>query len=137
MENKEINIYEFLRADETRQNKAWYDWFCRDTSLPAKTKKLVRYLRQIALSNKFDATKTYTFFKNNCPCDGRLYDDFRICDIKTGDVLYTIIPSNGHNVKLGQSEVWGAENDFKEAIVEGTWKEVKEFFSNAPVTVNA
>ena len=45
---------------------------------------------------------------------GPLYDDFRICDLETGNVIYTVVPSYN-----GQSEVWGSANDFKEPLFEG------------------
>lgn len=109
----------------------WYDWFCRESSLENKGKKLLQKLRTIADSKKFDNDKTYVFFKNNCPCIGSLYDDFRICDIETGDVLYTVIPASGHKCNKGKAEVWGRENDFAEPIIEGTWREVKSWFLNA------
>jgi len=137
MENKEINIYEFLKAPLERQNEAWYDWFCKDEALLSKTKKLVKKIRQVALSKKIDINKQYIFFKNNCPMAGSLYDDFRICDIETGNVVYTVTPAVGYNnskkeVKEGKrkglSEVWGKENEFKEAFIEGTWKDMLKFF---------
>lgn len=109
----------------------WYDWFCRESSLENKGKKLLQKLRAIADSKKFDNDKSYVFFKNNCPCDGSLYDDFRICDIETGDVLYTVIPSCGHKYSKGKAQVWGRENVFAEPIIEGTWREVKSWFLNA------
>lgn len=109
----------------------WYDWFCRDSSLENKGKTLLQKLRAISNSKKFDNDKTYVFFKNNCPCVGSLYDDFRICDIETGDVLYTVIPASGYKRNKGKAEVWGRENDFKEPIIEGTWREVKSWFLNA------
>ena len=70
----------------------------------------------------------YVFFKNNSPCFGKLYDDFRFCDMETGDVIYTICPAVGYTETFGQSEVWGKENDFEEAIVAGTWNDVLFFF---------
>ena len=62
-----------------------------------------------------------TVFKNNCPCNGSLYDDFRICDVKTGEVIYTIVPSDGFKKTKGKAIVWGRENDFEEPchILEG------------------
>ena len=137
---KKVNITEWLdnfnkglydSPDVTTQIDAgWYDWFCKDSSLANKTQVLGKKLVQISKSDKFDNDKTYVFFKNNCPMSGSLYDDFRICDIETGDVIFTITPSCGHNSSLSgkKSTVWGQENSFDEPIVKGSWKDVKDFF---------
>lgn len=106
----------------------WYDWFCKNSSLARKGKTLLKKLKMIAPSKKFDNDKCYVFFKNNCPCSGRLYDDFRICDKETGDVIYCVIPKSGHKCHEGRAQVWGVDNDFNEPIVEGTWREVKAWF---------
>ena len=114
---------EFDATDISTQIKAgWFDWFCRDTSLAAKTQKLAKKLKMLVKvqKEKFDPDTTYVFFKNNFPMSGSLYDDFRICDIKTGDVIFTVIPSRG--------QLWGAENDFDDPMVEGSWKDIKAFF---------
>ena len=112
----------------TQIDAGWYDWFCRDTSLAAKTQKLGKKVLQLMKSSKIDTEKNYVFFKNNCPMNGSLYDDFRICDPETGDVIYTITPSCGHNSNKGTAEVWGRENSFFEPLVSGSWKDVKTFF---------
>ena len=109
-------------------NGLWYDWFCKSSSLENRGKRLLQKLKAIQKSPKFDPDKTYVFFKNNCPCVGRLYDDFRICDMENGDVIYTVVPSSGHNSNLGEAEIWGKENDFKEPLFEGTWREAKKWF---------
>jgi hypothetical protein len=106
----------------------WYDWFCDDHFLKGKLDDLFPKVKQIANSKKIDMDKTYVFFKNNCPCEGTLYDDFRFCDMETGDVIYTVIPASGHESCWGQAELWGRENGFDKALVEGTWKEIKAFF---------
>lgn len=124
----------FLRGDfdlndrKTQIEAGWYDWFCRDTSLAAKTQNLGKKVLRVMKSSKIDVEKNYVFFKNNCPMYGSLYDDFRICDMETGDVIYTIVPSNGHKSNKGTAEVWGRENDFDEPLVSGSWKDVKAFF---------
>jgi len=136
MENMPINNFikrfdagEFnSSAIETQCEAGWYDWFCRDTSLRNKTIQLTAKVKQVAKSSKVDCENMYVFFKNNCPVYGRLYDDFRICNIKTGDVVYTIIPRSGHKKTFGRAEVWGRENDFVEPLVVGTWWDVKRFF---------
>ena len=103
----------FLDSDgKSSQCYNFYDWFCEDKSLEnkakllfAKTKKFVKHYPEI------DQTKVYVFFKNNCPMNGPLYDDFRICDIETGDVLWNVTPRSGHS---GQAEIWSKVNNFKE-----------------------
>ena len=124
----------FMNGDFTNPNcktqieAGWYDWFCRDTSLAAKTRKLGKKAIQLMKSDKIDINKNYVWFKNNCPGSGNLYDDLRIADIETGDVIYTIIPANGHTFVKGKAEVWGRENNFVQPLVSGTWKDVKAFF---------
>ena len=116
------------RRREIQIKAGWYDWFCADTSLRNKTKNLGKKLIRIAESKKFDNETAYVFFKNNCPMNGKLYDDFRICDIKTGKLLFTIIPRSGHVRHNGQGHVWGHENDFDGPIITGTWKEIVAWF---------
>ena len=106
----------------------FYDWFCKDSSLPRKSETLIAKLKTILKNNKrFDPAKCYVFFKNNCPMVGGLYDDFRICDIETGDVLYTVAPRNPH--VNGKASVWGEENDFMKPLVTGSWADIKAFFT--------
>jgi len=112
------------RSVDTACDDGWYDWFCKDHALAGKTKNLGSKLRGISKSKKFDIDTTYVFFKNNCSMVG-LYDDFRICDIETGGVIYTIIPKD---VGTKKAEVWGMENGFKEPLISGSWKEIKNWF---------
>ena len=92
----------------------FYDWFCKDSSLCNKSWKLMKQVKTFLKHNpQIDLLEHYVFFKNNCPGRGPLYDDFRICNIETGDVVFTVIPKCGHS---GLAEIWGRENDFKGPI---------------------
>lgn len=91
----------------------FYDWFCQDKSLKRKARKLFSKTRTFVRKFNIDLDSTYVFFKNNCPMGGSLYDDFRICDIKSGNVIYTVTPKCGHN---GMAEIWGQENNFDGAL---------------------
>lgn len=137
--NKDLNLRDWLSAFKEGQfnskdtniqiEAGWYDWFCKDESLAGKTAKLGAKLKQIVDSPKLKPEEQYVFFKNNCPMNGSLYDDFRICDIESGDVIFCIVPRSGHRSLNGLGEVWGKENGFKEALFQGTWKEIKEWFN--------
>jgi hypothetical protein len=121
-----FNTGAYVMPDVSTQIKAgWYDWFCRDTSLAAKTQSLGKKVVQLMKSEKIDIENNYAWFKNNCPMSGPLYDDFRIADMETGNVIYTIVPRSGHT---GKAEVWGRENNFDGPLVQGKWKDVKTFF---------
>lgn len=73
---------------QTQCDAGWYDWFCRDSSLANKTKFLSKPIVKLRDSNRVNLNTMYVFFKNNMSTE--LYDDFRICDLETGDVLYTV-----------------------------------------------
>lgn len=117
---------EFDSTDVKTQCAAgWYDWFCKDSSLYKKTRTLGKKVLQIMKSDKIRIDKDYVFFKNNCPMSGPLYDSFSICDIESGDVLYWVTPRSGHT---GKAEVYSRENGFENAVVEGSWRDVKNYF---------
>lgn len=114
---------EFINPSRETQCKAgWYDWFCSDKVLAEKTKRLGGYLKRILkaneMSKRFDPEKCCVIFKNNCQMAGRLYDDFRICDIETGKVIYIIVPKYGFTSTpdLEKTRIWGKENNFKEPL---------------------
>jgi len=90
----------------------FYDWFCKDRALERRSGILFSRLKTFLKHVDIDLEKTYVFFKNNCPLGGPLYDDFRICDLETGNVLYTVTPDVN-----GTSEIWGAKNNFEEPLV--------------------
>ena len=82
---------EFDSPDRTTQiNAGWFDWFCRDTSLVNKTKKMGNIIKQIKAGGKVDLETSYVWFKNNCPLNGPLFDDFRIADMETNNNLLVI-----------------------------------------------
>jgi hypothetical protein len=94
----------------------FYDWFCSDKALKSKSERLFKMVKRWVKKRNTDTDKVYVFFKNNCPVNGPLYDDFRICDIETGEVIWTVTPKCGHS---GKAEVWGRANDFKEPVAVG------------------
>lgn len=68
----------------------WFDWFCKDSTLVNKTKKIGNIIKQIKSGGKVNLQYWYVWFKNNCPLNGPLYDDFRFASLETGDVQFTI-----------------------------------------------
>jgi hypothetical protein len=107
----------------------FYDWFCRDQSLKRKACSLMTKVKKFVKVANIDLDKTYVFFKNNCPFNGSLYDDFRIYDRETGDVIFTVAPSLGYTKRKGEAEVWGSANSFKEPLFSAkSWSELLKTF---------
>lgn len=97
---------------KTQIQAGWYDWFCKDSSLVGKTKKMGNIVRQIKSGGKVNLDNWYVWFKNNCPLNGPLYDDFRFAKLDTGDVQMTIQINccwNKHRYS-----VWGRRGEDKE-----------------------
>jgi hypothetical protein len=113
---KQLELFENGTLSEHDEYHGFFDWFCSDKALKGKSDKLFKMVKRWVKKRNTDTDKVYVFFKNNCPVNGPLYDDFRICDIETGDVIWTVTPKCGHS---DQAEVWGKQNDFKEPIAVG------------------
>ena len=96
-----INLKQQLEAfnqgiildSEGGENKCYnfYDWFCIDKALKGKATKLYKQVKRWVKFRNTDTEKVYVFFKNNCPMNGPLYDDFRICDLEPGDVIWNAV----------------------------------------------
>lgn len=126
-----FNNGEFDAADlDTQIDAGWYDWFCKDTSLKNKTKKMGNIVKKVKDGGRINLDTSYVWFKNNCPCVGRLYDDFRFADIETGDVLYTIVIDDDRSDF--KYEVWGRDNNFNGMLIGfDTQKELVNWLNNA------
>ena len=82
---------DFDSEDVKTQIKAgWYDWVCKDSSLGRKTKRMGNIMSKLREGGKVNFKNWYVWFKNNCPLNGPLYDDFRFADLETGEVQFTI-----------------------------------------------
>lgn len=136
---KKFDNGEFDSHDRETQVKAgWHDWFCQTKALRNKTYRLAPKVKKIAKSPRIDAEKVYVLFKNNMPMHGSLYDDFRICDIESNKVIYTIVPSNGHSSRYKASIVAGmtdCKKSFADLVI-GTWKDVLNYFQDPSIRIN-
>jgi hypothetical protein len=104
----------------------FYDWFCKDESLAGKAQKLMPKVIKFCKAKGVDLDRHYVWFKNNCPMNGPLYDDFRIASLETGDNVFTVIPKCGHT---GLAEVYGQMNLWNGPIHQaGSWGELAMAF---------
>lgn len=89
----------------------FFDWFCKDSSLKNKAKRLFPVVRRfVKMHPEIDTSSVYVFFKNNCPMFGSLYDSFSICDRESGDVIWWVSPKD----RLGNFSAYSASNGFKD-----------------------
>ena len=108
-----FNKGDFDKEDVKIQIEAgWYDWFCKDSSLLRKTQRMGKIIAKLNQGGKVDLANCYVWFKNNCPLNGPLYDDFRFADLETGEVQFTIqLDCCWNNHKY---VVWGRRGKGKE-----------------------
>lgn len=137
--DKEIPLSKLVKMSYDEIHKLdscdlFYDWFAKDSSLPGKSKRLMASVRAIVKTGTklFDPDKTYVFFKNNCPCSGGLYDDLRICDIESGDVLFNVCPSDpwcGNRPRVAFDSDDGKDR-WSDPLVFDSMKDLKAWFKD-------
>lgn len=103
-------------SDGAQYDAGWYDWFCKDTSLKNKTKRLGSIIKQIKDGGKVDLDKNYVWFKNNCPLCGPLYDAIMLADMETKEVLMNI--SCNDTREKSKYVVYSRENNFEKPVAQ-------------------
>lgn len=106
---EEISINEFLENPVENSDKFFnfYDWFCKDSTLEKRMLSLVPKLKFLVKEGIIDGESNYVWFKNNCPCDGSVYDDIRISTLdKENTFLGGFCPKTGHNNIEEKCSVW-------------------------------
>ena len=127
---QQLEAYHQGRYLDSSGEESWcynfYDWFCKDESLKNKAYNLFKQLEKfLEAMPSIDIDKHYVWFKNNCPVNGPLYDDFRISDIEEDNVQYNVTAKSGHT---GQAEMYTRANGFSEPIATG--KNFSEMIKN-------
>jgi hypothetical protein len=132
MANFQVTLREQIDAFELEKRiigdyeHCWgfYDWFCKEESLANKAMNLMPKVIKFAKAKGIDLDRHYVWFKNNCPMNGSLYDDFRIASLETGDNVFTVIPKCGHS---GLAEVYGQMNLWNGPIHQAeTWSQLTQ-----------
>ena len=99
---KQLEAFDNGKYLDNEGKESWcfnfYDWFCKDESLKRKADTLFRQVKKFVAANpSINIDTHYVWFKNNCPMNGPLYDDFRISDLIEGDVQYNVTAKSGHS----------------------------------------
>ncbi len=113
-----LNILEQINTIDPEGNDYFFDWFCKDTVIPRKSKSLMSIVRQLVSSDRFDASKCRTFFKNLNSGEDLIY----LIDIQSNDLVYLITLS-----VEGRFEVHCEEDDSK-PVQNGAWEDLLDYF---------
>ncbi len=119
-----------LNNGDFKGEALFYDWFCKEESLPARSKKLVSFAKAIVTSPRFKAEECYLFFKNNSPVFGPTYDSLSVCRMSDGEVLYHVAFGDQRLV-AGTCAVYGepeAEGGSFKTLVSGNVSACIKFF---------
>jgi len=113
-----FNKGEFNSRDNDIQIEAgWFDWFCKDSSLTARTQCLGRFIMRLRNSKRVNVDTMTLFLKNCRPASGQpLYDVAAIKDANDEQVFWI---SFGDVREEAPCALYSPENGYKKPIVIG------------------
>lgn len=119
---------------DTMIDAGWHDWFCSDTSLKNRMKRMVGMVKAAAESPLVDAYNVYVFFKNNAPLFNPNYDSFSIANMSDDNVIWWV---TAKYTPLGYAVVLrGPLFDIDDNLIKpgGNANTVKKFFKNGTLS---
>ena len=82
---------EFNSPDlDTMIEAGWADWYCSDTSLFNRFKRMRGMIITVAACPFINSEKVYVNLFNSLLSNGNSYDNFTICDLDTERILYFV-----------------------------------------------
>ncbi len=121
---------EFIKKDvDTMIDAGWHDWFCKDSALYMRLKKMIGMIKAAAESDLVNPDEVYVFFKNNAPISGGTYDSFSICSLDgSQDVIFWITAKCGHADEAVIVRAPNFGNEFNLLTSGGNANDIKRFF---------
>lgn len=123
-ETGDVNAVVRAYLEKGTSPEVWYDWFCPDRQLKKRGLRLMNILVHLIAREKMDEkflANKYVFFKNNCPVNGKTYDQLSICNKDSGEVLFVvqdqINEERGKGVWLWRVDVGFEDNQKTELFV--------------------
>ncbi len=133
MISENISLNSFIELAKTGKlpypEFGWVDWFCKDTSLPLKTKKLLPVLNFFKKQLGELADNYILSLCNRCPFYGTLYDSITLVNSEDHSKYLTIVPMNGHENNRVSSLCITTKNGDKEFTAENYSKLKKDILN--------
>lgn len=126
---KNFNEGKYELNNRVRQIEAgWWDWFCNDSSLANKTKRLGNIVKQIKDGGKIDLDNMYVWFTNNCPVMDPLYDTIRFSTLADGEPQFVVCCNDKRENK--RYAVYSRKDGFSKPLFETNYsKELIKWFN--------
>ncbi len=119
---------------DTMIDAGWHDWFCADSSLYNRLKKMVSMVKAAANSEVVNGDEVYVFFKNNAPFSGGTYDSFSLCELKgSQDVVWWVAPNGFSGATVMKAPFFEDENNLLGEYTIGV-RAIKKFFKDTKST---
>lgn len=124
----EVSVADVAAAKKVDVRILWFEWLCPDNELESRGAALLRKLRSILPTKRFNPDECGVFFRNARSERGRLFDAMTLFERKSGRPLYFITAAGGFTGSVGKAQLWDLTVEGGKLLVNGEWPAVKAWF---------